>query len=228
MSRRLLVTVIVLVLILLAAIAFPATAPIKKVLSWIGFPTNSTERKAHEDDSGLTYYSCGMHPWVILPEPGSCPVCHMDLTPIDPAKFTGEITIDPVIVQNIGVRVEPVTKGELVQTIRTVGTVEYDETTVRDVNIKVSGWIETLHVDSLGAEVEAGQPLFDLYSPELYEAQEEYLLAYRQKMAVQRRAATGLVAGDLNLLESARTRLEFYDITAEQIAFGVGLCEVGL
>ncbi len=216
MSRRLLVTVIVLVLILLAAIAFPATAPIKKVLSWIGFPTGSTEQNA-DDDSGLTYYSCGMHPWVILPEPGSCPVCHMDLTPIDPAKFTGEITIDPVIVQNIGVRVEPVTKGELVQTIRTVGTVDYDETTVRDVNIKVSGWIETLHVDSLGAEVEAGQPLFDLYSPELYEAQEEYLLAYRQKMAVQRRAATGLVGGDLNLLESARTRLEFYDITAEQI-----------
>lgn len=218
MSRRVIVSVIgVTLLALVVAFLSLASSPAKRALSWLGFPIASQEPQANEDDSGLSYYSCGMHPSVILPKPGLCPICHMDLTPIDPAKFTAEITIDPVIVQNIGVRIEPVTKGDLVQTIRTVGTVEYDETRVRDVNIKVSGWIEKLHVDYLGAEVEAGQPLFDLYSPELYAAQEEYLLAYRQKMAVERRAATGLVGGDLNLLESARTRLEFYDITAEQI-----------
>ena len=148
MSRRVILSVIgVTLLVLVVAFLSPARSPVKRALAWLGFPIASQDPQATEDDNGLTYYSCGMHPWVILPEPGSCPVCHMDLTPIDPAKFTGEITIDPVIVQNIGVRVEPVTKGELVQTIRTVGTVEYDETTVRDVNIKVSGWIETLHVE---------------------------------------------------------------------------------
>ena len=67
------------------------------------------------DGTGLTYYTCGMHPWVILPKPGLCPICHMDLTPIDPDKFTGEISIDPTTVQNIGVRIEPVTEGPLVQ-----------------------------------------------------------------------------------------------------------------
>ena len=53
------------------------------------------------------YYTCGMHPWVILPKPGACPICHMKLVPLDPSKFTGEIAISPVVTQNIGVRIAP-------------------------------------------------------------------------------------------------------------------------
>lgn len=176
----------------------------------LGFGHEHTdELVAVEDDQGnVQYYTCGMHPWVILPKPGDCPICHMELTPIDPAKFTGEITIDPVVVQNIGVRVEPVTVGPLVKTIRTVGTVDYNEKAVRDVNIKVSGWIEKLYVDFVGAEVKAGDPLFELYSPQLYAAQEEYLLAWRNRDATPDGPA---------LLDAARTRLEYFDITDEQI-----------
>jgi multidrug efflux pump subunit AcrA (membrane-fusion protein) len=158
------------------------------------------------------FYTCGMHPWVILPEPGLCPVCQMDLTPLDADKFSGEITIDPVVTQNIGVRIEPVTKGPVVKSIRTVGTVDYDETRVRDVNIKVTGWIEKLYVDSMGAEVQVAEPLFDLYAPDLYEAQQEYLLEYRKPRGTQ-----GGLAG-VDLLDAARTRLEYYDITPDQIA----------
>ncbi|MEE8154081.1 MAG: efflux RND transporter periplasmic adaptor subunit, partial [Phycisphaerales bacterium] len=132
--------------------------------------------EADDDSAGLQFYTCGMHPWVILPNPGSCPICQMDLTPIDPDKFSGEITIDPVIIQNIGVRIEPVKSGPLVRTIRTVGTVDYDETSVRDINMKVPGWIEKLYVDYLGVEIDEGQALFEYYSPALYAAQEEFLL----------------------------------------------------
>lgn len=161
------------------------------------------------DESGqVQYYTCGMHPWVILPKPGDCPICHMELTPIDPAKFTGEITIDPVVVQNIGVRVQPVVTGPLTRTIRTVGTVDYNERGVRDVNIKVSGWIEKLHIDFVGAKVQAGDPLFELYSPQLYAAQEEYLLAWRNR---------DLTPDAASLMEAARTRLEYFDITDQQI-----------
>jgi len=165
-----------------------------------------------EATAGTQFYTCGMHPWVILPAPGLCPICHMDLTPLDPDKFSGEIMIDPVVTQNIGVRIGPVTKGPVVQTIRTVGTVDYDETRVRDVNIKVTGWIEKLYVDYLGAEVEAGQALFDVYAPDLFEAQEQYLLEYRKK------DAPGGRSSGVNLLEATRTRLEYYDITPEQIS----------
>lgn len=170
-----------------------------------------------EEQPAAEYYTCGMHPWVILPKPGLCPICHMDLTPLDPDKFTGEISIDPVVTQNIGVRVAPVTSGPVVRTIRTVGTVAYDETRVRDVNIKVPGWIEKLHVDYEGAAVLAGDPLFEFYSPKLYSAQSEYLIALgmRGKVGVDFLPDTGLDAG--RLVADARVQLEFFDITPEQI-----------
>lgn len=179
--------------------------------------TSSAGDRTQGDPSAATrFYTCGMHPWVILPRPGDCPICHMKLTPLDPAKFTGEVAIDPVVVQNIGVRVEPVTTGPLVKTIRTVGTIDYDETRVRDVNTKVSGWIERLYVDYVGAPVTVGAPLFDVYSPALYQAQEEYLLALRTQGGSPERAPD---AGDrrLDLVSSARTKLELLDVTPEQI-----------
>ncbi len=166
------------------------------------------------DQEQLQYYTCGMHPWVVLPEPGNCPICQMKLTPLDPEKFTGRIDIDPVVVQNMGVRVEPVTKGPLTKKIRTVGSVDYNETTVRDINIKVSGWIEKLNVDYIGAPVEAGEALFELYSPQLYAAQEEYLLAWRNRRSREKDTRQ---EGQMDLLKAARTRLEYFDITDEQI-----------
>lgn len=164
------------------------------------------EHRHGEDDS--QYYTCGMHPWVILPDPGQCPICQMDLVPLDPEKFTGQIDIDPVVVQNMGVRVRPVVEGPLTREIRTVGTVDYREPDVRDINIKISGWVEKLHADHVGVVVEAGDPLFELYSPQLYAAQEEYLLAWRSRdRGPQQR----------ELLESARTRLEYFDVSERQI-----------
>lgn len=173
---------------------------------------HSAPGDSDEAPEPIQYYTCGMHPWVILPHPGDCPICHMKLTPLDPAKFSGEVSIDPVVVQNIGVRIEPVTEGPLVRTIRTVGSVDYDETRVRDVNTKLSGWIEKLHVDYVGASVSEGDPLFEVYSPALLAAEEEYLLALR----AQAPGGTPL-PGALDLAESARTKLSLFDITPAQI-----------
>lgn len=213
--------VVALVAIVVGVVfAGPLRAGLSRAGEWIGFGHD------HEDDAvavtdgagQVQYYTCGMHPWVILPEPGDCPICHMELTPIDPDKFTGEIAIDPVIVQNMGVRVAPVVTGPLSKIIRTVGTVDYNERAVRDVNIKTPGWIEKLHVDFVGAHVEAGQPLLELYSPQLYAAQEEYLLALRNKGRVGSDLSPDAGQGATDLLEAARTRLEYFDITGEQIA----------
>ncbi len=181
---------------------------------------NAASSDSSDDQHATTFYTCGMHPWVILPEDGICPICHMDLEPIDPDKFTGTITIDPVVTQNIGVRIAPVTKGPLVRTIRTVGSLEYDETRVRDVNIKVPGWIESLFVDALGQHVNKGDPLFTYYSPELYAAQDEYLLALKSLNNQQATADEGFdnfAADATSLLNASRTKLEYYDITEAQI-----------
>lgn len=173
---------------------------------------------------GTHYYTCGMHPWVVLPKPGDCPICHMKLVPLDPSKFTGEVAINPVITQDIGVRVAPVTSGPVTRTIRTVGSVDYNETLVRDVNLKITGWVEKLHVDYVGKPVKKGQPLLDIYSPELYSAQEEYLQAYRSTRGATTAAAapatrTGaeLSKWNTDLLAAARKRLEFFDISPEQV-----------
>lgn len=165
------------------------------------------EEETADADGAPRYYTCGMHPWVVLPKPGPCPICGMDLVPLDPAKFSGEVAIDPVVVQNIGVRVAPVIEGPLVQEIRTVGTIEYDETRVRDVNVKIPGWVQTLHVDTLGQPIRKGDPLFELYSPELYAAQQEFLLAARG----------GSLGSGGALLEAARTKLEYYDVPRSEI-----------
>lgn len=211
--QTLLIVMAVALVAVLVGVAFagPLRAGISGAGRLLGFGhEHDNQVTAVTDESGqVQYYTCGMHPWVILPSPGDCPICHMELTPIDPAKFTGEITIDPVVVQNIGVRIEPVVTGPLTRTIRTVGTVDYNERGVRDVNIKVSGWIEKMHVDFVGAKVQAGDPLFELYSPQLYAAQEEYLLAWRNR---DRTPDAG------SLLEAARTRLAYFDITDKQIA----------
>lgn len=220
-SARLLVVVI---LVALALIWFGGEfggrigGGVKGALGFIGFGHDHNEdASAVEGEDGIQYYTCGMHPWVILPKPGTCPICQMDLTPLDASKFTGEVTIDPISVQNIGVRVQEVITGPLVKTIRTVGTVDYNEPLVKDVNIKVNGWIEKLSVDYLGAQVVQGQELFDLYSPELFSAQEEYMLAYRNRDQVGADFVPDAARGATNLLEASRTRLLYYDITPEQI-----------
>lgn len=157
---------------------------------------------------GVQLYQSGMHPWIITTQPGNCPICGMKLEPIDPAKLTGELTIDPRVVQNIGVRTQLVTTGPLTQTLRTVGNVTYDEARVRTINTKIDGWIEELYVDSEGAAVAAGDPLFSVYSPKLFAAQQEYLAAYRSR---------DTPSGDL-LLNAARTRLSYFDLSDEQVA----------
>ena len=167
-------------------------------------------------------YTCGMHPQVIQNKPGNCPICGMKLTPVRkqagaksaPAAAATEstaITIDPVTIQNMDLRTGLVTRGPLRRVVRTVGVVDFDETALTDVTTKFKGWIEKLYVDATGQQVHRGEPLFDIYSPELYSAQVEYLLALNQP--------TNLAgAGAEELKASALAKLKFLDIPDEQIA----------
>jgi len=118
---------------------------------------------------------------------------------------TQTITVDPATVQKMGVRTAVVTKGPLRKVIRTVGTIDYNETALADVTTKFRGWIEKLYVDSTGKQVHNGEPLFDIYSPDLYNAQSEYVLALNQ-------------GGTGGLKTSARQKLKLFDVSEDQIA----------
>jgi Cu(I)/Ag(I) efflux system membrane fusion protein/cobalt-zinc-cadmium efflux system membrane fusion protein len=167
-----------------------------------------------------TLYTCPMHPEVIEPEPGDCPICHMALVPVerDPSGgASGVIEIDPVQVQNIGVVSEAARVGEIARSSRTVGILDFDAARVSWVNTKYGGWIEKVHVTYVGQEVAEGDPLFEIYSPELVATQEEYLrsLDYRQSLAGSDRAEAREQAE--SLVRAARERLSYWDIGEEQI-----------
>ena len=104
------------------------------------------------------------------------------------------ISIDPVTIQNMGVRTALVSRGPLRRTIRTVGQIEYNETSQQDVTTKFKGWIEKLYVGATGQQVHRGDPLFEIYSPELYSAQREYLLVLQQGTNVPGGAALKISA----------------------------------
>jgi membrane fusion protein, copper/silver efflux system len=130
----------------------------------------------------------------------------MEMVPVYEGEEESQtISVDPVTVQKMGVRTAPVIKGPLRRVIRTVGSIDYNETALADVTTKFRGWIENLYVDSTGKQVRKGEPLFDIYSPELYSAQSEYVLALNQSI-------TG------GLKASARQKLKLFDISEDQIA----------
>ena len=105
----------------------------------------------------------------------------------------------------------------LTRVIRTVGMVEFDERRMAYVAPKFGGWVEKLHVNFTGQPVRTGQPLLEVYSPELVTAQEELLLAARMAESVGRSEVRNVAEGADALLASARRRLAYWDISDAQI-----------
>jgi RND family efflux transporter MFP subunit len=155
-------------------------------------------------------YTCGMHPQVIQDHPGNCPICGMKLTPVHDQTGGNALEIDPATIQNMGLRTDTVTRGPLRRTIRTVGVIDYNEAAISDVTTKFKGWIEKLYANTTGQLVMRGDPLFEIYSPDLYNAQVEYLLATK--------LGTNGLSDSQEMATSARTKLKFFDISDAQIA----------
>jgi len=169
----------------------------------------------------IKYWAAPMDPTYIRNEPGKSPM-GMDLVPVyeeegEEKEPTSTIRIDPVTIQNMGVRLARVERKALVKNIRTVGNVTFDETKIYTVNTKFNGWIEKLYVDFVGTKVRKGQPLFDIYSPELVTAQEEYLLALQQQASLSASPYPSIREGAERLLKASRTRLRYWDVTEKQI-----------
>jgi len=169
----------------------------------------------------IKYWVAPMDPTYIRYEPGKSPM-GMDLVPVYEEEGgeklpASTIRIDPVTIQNMGVRLARVQRKPLVKTIRTFGNVTYNETKIFAVNTKFSGWIEKLYVDFVGTEVKKGQPLFDIYSPELVSAQEEYLLALNQYKSLSASDYPSARNSAERLLKASATRLRYWDLTERQI-----------
>ena len=167
----------------------------------------SSERK-------VKFYKSTMMPGEISSTPRKDSM-GMDMAPVyeeeAAAAASSTITIDPVTVQNMGIRTGVVARGPLRRTIRTVGVIDYDETALAEVSTKFRGWIEKLYVDATGKQMHRGEPLFEIYSPELYLAQTEYLLTL-SSLTNHEGAAAELRK------TAAMTKLRYWDISEDQIA----------
>jgi multidrug efflux pump subunit AcrA (membrane-fusion protein) len=176
------------------------------------------EASAGSGEKKIAYYQDPMHPWFTSDKPGKAPDCGMDLVPVYEGEGdTKGIKIDPVTVQNIGVKTEDVIARKLTKMIRTVGKVQADETRIFSINTKIMGWVEKLHVDYTGKPVRKGEPLLELYSPELVSTQEEFLQAVRYEKQLQRSTIPEARRGAEDLVESAKRRLLYWDVPESEI-----------
>jgi len=169
---------------------------------------------AYDENGDGVVYQGGMHPDVVQDEPGSCPICGMQLTPVQVGgqQEEGTVQVSAATLQNIGVKTATVSVEPLSRRMRTTGRFQAHDGLRTAISPKVNGWIDRLHVDYEGARVRKGEPLFDIYSPELVATQEEYLTALRNARTL------GVDdPGSQRLVEAARRRLAYWDITDEQI-----------
>ena len=175
---------------------------------------HSAMAASSDEAKTIRYWTCVMHPTVKMQEQGSCPVCKMDLIPIHEGSGL-ELTEQQKAL--IPVRTEPVAFREVSREIRTVGVLDYNETRMAYASTRISGWIEDLHIDFTGINVREGDKLLSIYSPELVTAQEEYLTALKSIEELQNTEYAELRRSVEQTLAAAKSKLELYGLTLDQI-----------
>jgi len=177
-----------------------------------GFAPQQEEATTAKADKEILYWVAPMDPNFRRDEPGKSPM-GMDLVPVyadEAATTAGVVSIDPTVLSNLGVRTAIAERGTLPRLIETVGYIGYDEDTLQHIHTRVDGWIEKLVTSATGDPVRKGQLLFELYSPTLVNAQQEYLAALASSNAGlksasrDRLAALGLTTGDIARLDRER------------------------
>jgi Cu(I)/Ag(I) efflux system membrane fusion protein len=182
-------------------------------------PPVAAQRPTAAMPGAIDHYTCSMHPSVKQKTPGTCPICGMALVPVTKEQHEqGVVMIDEARRQLIGVRTAPVVEAPMRSVFRAVGQVAYDEAGLTDVNIKVHGWVTKLYVGRTGERVARGQVLFALYSPELYNAEQDFLLATASSSQVAAGSATPEGGGRVApLTKAARQRLRLLGVSDSQI-----------
>ncbi|MEX0998174.1 MAG: efflux RND transporter periplasmic adaptor subunit [Flavobacteriaceae bacterium] len=180
------------------------------LLGWLIFGGNGQNDKehAHEEATEDTIWTCSMHPQIQLSEPGPCPLCGMDLIPMDsdegsddPAVFI--MSENALRLANVSTMI--VGKSDAERSIRLNGKVQVDERNSYSQTSHIPGRIEQLRINATGEKVSRGQTLAQIYSPELVTAQQELLQAY------------AIRASQPELFEAAKTKLRNWKISNGQI-----------
>ncbi len=172
---------------------------------------HSAEHHHHHGDEE-TVWTCSMHPQIRLEEPGLCPLCAMDLIPLQ-SNSSGDASIDPDAIQLsneaialANIQTTRVSRQNPVKEVRLYGTIQVDERLSQSQTSHVSGRIEKLYVNFTGESVQEGQVIATIYSPEVMTAQQELIEASKVQDI------------DPSLLKAVRDKLRLWKLSDEQIA----------
>jgi len=186
----------------------PGTCPICG-MDLVKVEGEETSRSSDKEQK-ILYWVAPMDPNYRRDEPGKSPM-GMDLVPVyDEGGDGAVVKISPAVENNMGVRTTKVIRNNLPKMIETVGYLDFDESKISMVHLRTKGWIEKLYIRSEGERVSKDQLLFELYSPELVTAQEEYLQALRSVnkylIYASKERLKVLGMGDKQLIRLSKTR----------------------
>jgi Cu(I)/Ag(I) efflux system membrane fusion protein len=179
--------------------------------------------EAVDSNDENTLWTCSMHPQVMQDSPGDCPLCGMDLIPVErePDRESAEartISFTEAGARLMEIETSVVTRRPVDIEIELVGRVTYDAGRVAVVSARVPGRIEKLYVDSVGDRVAERQPLFELYGAELLAAQRELSEAASVYGTAREAGDEGATNAALELLQAVRDRLSLWGVSADQIS----------
>lgn len=160
------------------------------------------------------YYTCSMDPQVVESKPGKCPICHMELTAVHKSQQQNpdEIRLSPEQIQLGNIRVDTIQSGSIGNQTVLTGTVNFDQSDLNTVSARISGRIEKLYYKNIGDPIPKGAHLYDLYSEDLNNAEQEYLLILQKQKAL----GNSIVNYD-DLAQSAKNKLLLWGMTESQI-----------
>ena len=168
-------------------------------------------------ESGPTLWTCSMHPQIRQPNSGSCPICGMDLIPVQTqAGGLRTLTVSPETRALMNVATTPVMRKYVTHEIPMVGKVDYDETKKGYIAAWVPGRLDDLYVDYTGIHVNKGDHMVYIYSPELYSAQEELIGALKHRGERSPTNTTRLIQ-PIDLVEASREKLRLLGLSEAQI-----------
>jgi membrane fusion protein, copper/silver efflux system len=184
------------------------------ILGILLFPSCKSKKIAAPQNPEI-YYTCSMDPQVIEYKPGKCPICHMELTSVK--KTNGEnkdeILLSGQQIQLGNIHTDTIRNGSIGDQVVLTGTLNFDQAKATSVSSRVMGRVEKLYYKNLGDYVKKGAALYELYSEELNNAKQEYLLALEQKKTF----ATETEIDFDQLLRSGKNKLLLWGMSEIQI-----------
>ncbi len=196
------------------------------LIGWMMNSGDSTDSNLHDhtlDQAAVTSsWTCSMHPQIQQPGPGKCPICGMDLIPVkrDQTGTAGprQLTLSANARKLAEIEVASVERKFVLNEIRMVGKIDFDETRLSYITAWIPGRIDRLFVNYTGITVKKGDHLVELYSPELLSTQQELFESLKNLEAVEYSSIAEMKENSIQQLNSVRERLRLWGLSESQIS----------